>query len=58
VSRAGAIRILDGLDPSSLSRRVTRQMDEATQEYNDAADEHALRIMEKQNAWLRRKGLQ
>lgn len=54
-----ALRILDGFDHRSLQRYAERQMDdEAIQEYNKAAEEHARTIQAKQQAWLRRKGLQ
>lgn len=52
-------RILDGFDYRTLQRRADAQLtDDAIKEYNDAADQHARAIQEKQSAWLRRKGLQ
>lgn len=54
-----AMRILDGFDWHTLQRRADAQLtDDAIQEYNAAADQHARAIAEKQSAWLRRKGLQ
>lgn len=53
-----AIRILDGFDDRSLQRRADGQLiDGAIREYNEAADEHARAIQEKQSAWLRQRGL-
>ena len=54
-----AVRILDGFDWRTLQRRADSQLtDNAIKEYNEAADQHAKAIAEKQSTWLRRKGLQ
>jgi len=54
-----ALRILDGFDWHTLRRRADGQLtDDAIKEYNEAADQHARFIGEKQSTWLRRKGLQ
>ena len=54
-----AVRILDGFDWHTLQRRADAQLtDDAIKEYNEAADQHAKGIAEKQSTWLRRKGLE
>ena len=52
-----ALRILDGFDARSLARLSDVQLeDEAIREYNAAADEHARRIQQVQQEWLRSRG--
>lgn len=48
-----AIRIIDGLDPRTLQRRVDSDLnDPGIRRYNDAAREHDRRIQEAQQRWL------
>ena len=54
-----ALRILDGFDHRSLQRRSDAQLeDEAIREYNAAGLEHASRIQQVQQQWLKRQGLE
>ena len=54
-----ALRILDGFDHRSLKRKSDGQLeDDAIRELNADGMEHASRVQQMQQQWLKRRGIQ